>query len=473
MPASNARRPLVLLPDLLFRDGGFVRGLAVEVDRGTGRITRVAPAAELTAGVRDVERLPARALMPGLANAHSHAFQRAIRGRTQWRPAGGGRSDFWSWRQAMYAAAHALSPDDVAVIARFVFLEMLRAGFTSVGEFHYLRRDARGNAYANPNEMSQRVIAAADEVGIRITLLETCYATSAIGEPLLPEQRRFATRDLDHLLGDVEALRRSFERRPRVRVGLAAHSIRAVPLEWLPRLREAAGRMDVPLHMHVAEQTAEVEACVEAHGRRPVELLDEQGLLDGRFVAVHATHLNDDEVAMLGRAGATVCACVATERDLGDGFLRGRDLLEAGARLAIGSDSHTIVDPFEEMRLIEYHERLQRRARNVIGAEAGGRVESAPPLLRAGMSGGAQALGVDAGRMEAGSLADLVALDLTHPSLAGWEADTLAATLVFSAPTAVVSDVWVGGVRRVADSRHALDGVSVITFRETVRRLFG
>jgi len=246
-----------------------------------------------------------------------------------------------------------------------------------------------------------------------------------------------------------------------------------VPRAWLPRIREWAIANDTPWHMHVSEQVAEVEACRAEFGLRPVELLAQDGLLDERFTAIHATHIDDEEVIALGESGATVCACPTTERDLGDGFLRGHDLSQAGAHIALGSDSQTVIDFFEEARLVEYNERLQRRRRNVItGPAARGRAEPATALLRHATADGARSLGVDAGRIEAGAQADFVAIDLTHPVIAGWTDESLAGVLTFSAPTQAVADVWVGGVRRVTDGRHALDGVAVITFRDVVRRIF-
>ena len=465
----------VLLPDLVYHGGAFHRDHAVEYERDTGTIVRVGPSAELAAAAEEVERLPARALIPGFVNAHSHAFQRAIRGHTQWRPADlGARSDFWTWREAMYVAARTLTPDEIGLVSRFCFLEMLRAGITTVGEFHYLHRDEEGASYANVNELAQRVIMAAEEVGMRMVLINSAYATGGLGEPLTPQQSRFATPDLDAFLDWTSALRASVSHRPRVTVGIAAHSLRAVPRGWLPRIREWAIANDAPFHMHVSEQTAEVEACRAEFGMRPVELLAADGLLDARFTAIHATHIDDEEVLALGESGATVCACPATERDLGDGFLRGHDLTQAGARIALGTDSQTIIDFFEEARLVEYNERLQRRRRNVIfAAPQDDRAEPSPALLRLATENGARSLRVDAGRIEPGAQADFCAIDLTHPVIAGWTDRSLAAIVTFSAPAQAIADVWVGGVRRVTDGRHALDGVAVIMFRDVVRRLFG
>ena len=465
----------VLLPDLAYIDGAFRRDTAVEYDRESGLITRTGTLGELTPEPDDVERLPARALVPGFVNAHSHAFQRAIRGHTQWRPADiAARSDFWTWREAMYAAVRGLTPDEIGIVSRYCFLEMLRAGITTVGEFHYVHRDEDGRPYGNPNELAQRIVMAAEEVGIRLVLINSAYVAGGIRQPLGAEQRRFNTPDLDAFLEQTSLLREGVTHRPRVSVGIAAHSLRAVPREWLPAIREWAVRHDTPFHMHVSEQTAEVESCRAEYGARPIELLAADGLLDERFTAIHATHVDEGELLAIGESGATVCACPSTERDLGDGFLRGHDLMEAGAHLALGSDSQTILDFFEEMRVVEYNERLQRRRRNVITAVTGpDRAEPAQALIAHGTTSGARSLRLRAGSIGAGAHADFYAVDLTHPVIAGWTDDTLPAMLTFCAPTDVVADVWVAGLRRITDGRHALDGIGVIAFRDVVRRLFG
>ncbi len=256
-----------------------------------------------------------------------------------------------------------------------------------------------------------------------------------------------------------------------VSVGVAPHSIRAVPRDWLPALRDWATERGLPVHMHVAERPAEVDACLEAYGRRPVELLAEDGLLDDRFTAIHGIHLTDDEVAMMGEAGATVCACPTTERGLGDGFVRGADLLDAGARLALGTDSHTNLDFLEEMRLIEHHERLQRLERVVITDVArDGHHHVAPELIDMATTAGARSLRLDAGAIDAGRLADLVAVDLDHHALAGWTDETLAAMLTLSATPDVVSDVWVGGARRLEDRDHPRASEITAAFREVAAR---
>ena len=466
---------LRLEPDLVWLEGRFRRDVAVTIDPEGGRIASVGPEmSERASGSGDqVQRVALRrkALLPGFVNAHSHAFQRLIRGRTQWRPVGGaGREDFWSWREAMYAAALGLSAEDVYHVSRFCFLEMLRTGITAVGEFHYLHHRQDGEPYPDPNELAARVIAAAESVGLRIVLLNVCYATGGIGIDLSDRQRRFRAQTAEEFLDRTDALRVSVRSSSLATVGVAPHSLRAVPRVWLPRLGAWAAEHDLPLHMHVAEQPAEIEATTRAFGLRPVELLAEDSLLDERFTAVHATHLTDEEVAVLGGSGATVCACPTTERDLGDGFLRGSELLATGGRLALGTDSHTNLDFLEEMRLLEYHERLQRLQRVVLGETVGDRLEVAPALVRAGTRAGADSLRLDAGDIRAGSLADLVAVDLDHLSLAGWTEQTLGAMLTLSGTPEVVSDVWVHGQRRVEEREHPLAAEVVDGFRQVASR---
>lgn len=460
-----------LLPDLLFFDGAFQAGHAVSFDDGTGRISAVEP----DTAARDAVRLRDVALMPGFVNAHSHAFQRAIRGRTQWRPADDSVSDFWSWREAMYQAALSLSADEVYTVSRFCFIEMLRAGITSVGEFHYLHNDESGRWYDDPAELAHRVVAAARDAGIRIRLLNVVYATGNIGEPLRPEQRRFATQDMDAFLGTTALLAQQYSGEPLVSVGLAPHSVRAVPRAWLRPLHAWAQAHGMPLHMHAAEQPAEVDACVAAFGLRPVELLHEDGVLDAGTTLVHATHITDAEVELIARSGATVCACPGTERDLGDGILRARDLVRAGAHIALGSDSQTIIDMLEEMRLVEYHERLQRLERVVVtGAATGGSsLEPAPLLLRMATAGGARSLRLDAGALAAGAHADFVAIDLAHPALAGWTPESLPALLALCAPADVIRDVWVGGRHVVQGRHHAMEEDAMHGFNGAARRLAG
>jgi formimidoylglutamate deiminase len=336
---------------------------------------------------------------------------------------------------------------------------MLRAGYTTVGEFHYLQRDPAGRPYNDPNELAKHVIAAAESVGIRICLLNVCYATGGINEQLWAEQRRFATPDIDGFINATEQLARETIGHPLMTAGIAPHSVRAVPRGWIRTLHDTAVMRDLPLHMHVSEQPAEVTACEAEYGMRPAELLAEDGILDGRFTAVHGTHMNEHEIGLLGAAQSSVCLCPTTERDLGDGLARISDLIRARVSLCVGSDSQTTIDPLEEIRSIEYHERL-RTLRRVVVANSHGdhkRYETAPLLLSIGSSGGARSLGINAGGFETGMLADFIGIDLDHPSLAGWQGDSLGALIALSAPTSIVSDVWVNGVQRVTAGKHDND----------------
>ena len=485
-----------LEPELTWLDGTFHRGVVVIVDPETGRIADVAGPGKSSDGAagagppasprvgpgreRDVRTvpLPGRALLPGFVNTHSHAFQRLIRGRTHTRPAGRPNADFWSWREAMYAAALGLSADDVYHVSRFCFLEMLKTGITAVGEFHYLHHQPDGAPYPDPNELAKRVVTAAREVGLRIALLNVCYATGGIDKPLEDRQRRFRADSVASFLERTTALEADVSASPEagvddglVTVGVAPHSIRAVPRDWLPVLRDWAATRDAPLHMHVSERPAEVAASEAAWGLRPVELLHADGLLDERLTLIHGIHLTDDEVARVGEAGAIVCACPTTERGLGDGFVRGYDLLDAGARIALGTDSHTSLDFLEEMRLIEHHERLQRLERVVItdAGRSGDHHRVAPELFEMATTAGARSLGLDAGAIEPGRLADLAAVDLDHISLAGWRDDTLAATIALSATPDIVRDVWVGGLRRLWDRAHEAEAEITGAFRSVAR----
>lgn len=399
------------------------------------------PDAAGTASEGDVLALPGRLLLPGAVNAHSHAFQRAFRGRVQHRDAA--RGDFWTWREAMYRVANALDPDELEAVSRLAFLEMALAGITEVGEFHYVHRAPDGSAYDDPDELARRVIRAARDVGIRITLLRVAYHRAGPGEALRPEQARFRADSPDEVLRAIERL--SGGSPDGVRVGLAPHSIRAVPPDWLPELAAYTG----VVHAHVAEQPAEVSACLAETGLSPLALLDRAGLVTERFAAVHLTFPSEGDVDRLAAADASVVVCPTTELDLGDGLLP----LEARTRLrlAIGSDSHAMIDPWYEARTLELHGRAQANRRHVLtppGEDTG----LAARLLRAATVDGARVLGSDAGRIEVGAPADLVALDLRGVELLGMPPLEAAA---FGVGPRHVDRVWVGGREVVTDGRHA------------------
>lgn len=372
-------------------------------------------------------------LLPALTTAHSHAFQRAMRGAAQ-RPRAASpeasaaeRDDFWSWRGAMYRTAAALDPESIERISRVAFRELRLAGVRTVGEFHYVHHQPDGTPFAERTIMSDAVIRAAKHEGLRIALLRVAYHRAGPGRPAEPEQRRFCDASVDDVLRDVDALRAKYKNDPDVRVGLAPHSVRAVPKEWVAELGAYAARHQLPLHMHVAEQPREVAECVAETGRRPVELLAELGVLSPSFVAVHATHLSATEAELFGRARAFACVCATTEADLGDGLPDLGALRGAGARLCTGVDSHVITDPLADLRALETLERLR----------AGQRVTYAPTertpaedLWHAGSLAGAEACGfADAG--------GLVSIPREHPALDLVEDELLLDAIVFGGSSAM------------------------------------
>jgi formiminoglutamate deiminase len=375
--------------------------------------------------------------LPGLANAHSHAFQRAFRGKTEV-----GRGTFWTWRERMYEAAARLDPENYFALARATFGEMALAGVTSVGEFHYVHGAPDGTPYEDPNAMGAAVIAAAREAGIRITLIDACYLHGGIGDEVGEGQRRFSDATVERWVERVDALGAG----PTTRVGAAIHSVRAVAPAEAAAVAAWAREREVPLHAHVSEQPAENLATQTAYGRTPTELLAEAGALSESFTAIHGTHLTDRDRTLLGEAGATCCFCPTTERDLADGIGPAAALREAGARLAVGSDSQAVIDLFEECRAIELDERLARLERGNQDAAA---------LLEAATVDGQRAIGwPEAGAIERGRLADLVNVSGDGVRLAGITPETAAASLVFAATAADVTNVIVGGEFVVRDGRH-------------------
>jgi formiminoglutamate deiminase len=399
--------------------GAVARDVSIDIEGG--RISALRTATPAPPGA---VRLPGLTL-PGFANAHSHAFHRALRARTH---ADGGT--FWTWRERMYDLAGRLDPDQYHALARATYAEMALAGITCVGEFHYLHHAPGGTRYADPNEMGHRLIAAAAEAGIRLTLLDTLYLTSTVdGDPLQGPQRRFGDGDLDGWS------RRTAELRPvpHAVIGAAAHSVRAVPSDCLT---DFAQRNEArPTHIHLSEQPAENEACLARHGRTPAELLAEHGWSGPAVTAVHATHPAASDISRI--AQWSVCLCPTTERDLGDGIGPARALADAGARLCLGSDSHAVIDILEETRAVELDERLRSQQRGHFSVDE---------LLDAATRHGHAALGwPDAGTLAIGCRADLVAVRLDTVRAAGYE-DPAAAT-VFAATGADVTDV-------VADGRH-------------------
>jgi len=413
---------------------GVVDGVTIEVDGDRfGAVTPSGGAGPPPGAVR-----LAGLTVPGLANAHSHAFHRALRGRTH-----AGKGTFWTWRERMYELAGRLDPDGLHAVARATFAEMALAGVTCVGEFHYLHHGPGGVRYAEPNETGYRLVAAAEEAGIRITLLDTLFLASTV-DGAAPEgnQLRFSDGDLDGWSERVSGLRLPAH----ARAGAAAHSVRAVPADALAGLVERTEGQ--PVHVHVSEQRAENVACLKRYGRTPVQILDEYGLTGPRVTAVHATHLTDDDRTALGDTGTRVCLCPTTERDLADGIGPARALADAGSPLCLGSDSHAVIDLFEEARAVELDERLRDEHRGHFDASE---------LLDAATAAGHAALGwPDAGVIAPGGRADLVTVRLDSVRTAGFDPSAPAAAVVFAATAADVTHVVVGGRVVVRDGRHLL-----------------
>ena len=451
------------LPDLIYANGRFQSDTALVFDR---TILGLEPGGEVLNPIR----VKNRALLPGLVNAHSHAFQRVIRGRTERRSQHTSDS-FWTWREQMYGAANRLSPEDIYVASRMAFLEMALAGITAVGEFHYLHHAPDGSRYDDPNLLEREVIRAARDVGLRIALLRVAYARAGYQTEPNPQQVRFIESSPDIYLASLQQLLAAPElnNTQEAWVGVAPHSVRAVPLEYLKTVVEFANARGLPVHMHVAEQTAEVAACIEEYRRSPVALLDTEGILSERFTAVHAIHVTPKAVGALARGRANVCACPTTERNLGDGVVPVDGYFNAGVAVSLGTDSQTQIDLLEDARELEYHLRLQHTARNVL-APNNDTDESAlaQRLFACATTSGATSIGFDGGTLEAGAPADFFTVDLDDPSIAGSSADNLLANIVFSLSRTAIKDVVVGGKRIVVDGRHAQQDGIVSAFRRIV-----
>lgn len=432
-------------PDLIYTGGEFRSGLAMFAD-ARGRITRFSSD---PGDLANAVRLAGRALLPGLVNGHSHAFQRVLRGRTEHRTSSD-RDSFWTWRESMYRAANGLSPEGIYRASRMAFLEMALSGITTVGEFHYV--DAR-------NETALQVIQAARDVGLRIALLRTAYVRSAWNKPAEPAQARFLTPRVEDFIADTEALPSS----EYAWVGVAPHSLRAVPLDYLREVAAFARSRKLQLHMHVSEQPADVEACLAEHKMRPVELLAEHGILDSRFTAVHAIHVTGEEISALARAGATVCVCPTTERNLGDGTAPADRFLHQKVPISLGSDSNIQINLLEDARSLEYHLRMQKLERALL---------TAAQLFSCATQSGAVSLGAPTGSLEVGRAADFFTIALDDPSVAGSDPESLLSQIIFSAEKTALRDVAVGGQFVVREGRHPLSEEIIRDFRIVQKELW-
>jgi formimidoylglutamate deiminase len=504
---SDAPKQLIaFVPEMIYTAGRFARDLALVCD--AGQIVNIVPATQL----RDEKqiRLPQRALLPGMVNAHSHAFQRVLRGRTE--HCTSEHDSFWTWREMMYSAATRLTPEDIYDASRMAFLEMALAGITAVGEFHYLHHAPDGTSYEDANLLAKGVIRAGHDIGLRIALLRVAYVRSGNRMELNPKQVRFIEADPATYLANLELLIRGVRGlSPTVRkdspelivalpdgrptapfatawVGVAPHSVRAVPLDDLREVIAYANDNNLKVHMHVAEQPAEVSACVEEYGRTPAALLESEGLLSDRFTAVHAIHVTPKSVASFAKTGAIVCACPTTERNLGDGVVPADEYLRNGVPICLGTDSHAQIDLLEDARELEYHLRLQKLERAVLSVRSlsvsegksrdqalpdGRASDTAALLFDCATINGARSIGAPNGSLEAGKPADFFTIDLNDPIVAGASENDLLASIVFSSSRAAVREVFIGGKPIVAEGQHLIQEEVIERFTDLQRRLWG
>ena len=437
---------------------GWAADVRIEITDGV--ITQVKPAAP-----RDgTEHVPGIAI-PGMPNLHCHAFQKGMAGLAEKR--GPAHDSFWTWREVMYRFLRVLSPDDVETIGSYAYMEMLEAGFTAVGEFHYLHHDPEGRPYNDIAELMARIASAANETGIGLTLLPSFYAQGGFGGAApTPGQRRFIT-DPDMFLRLVGRAHEIAATLPDARVGIAPHSLRAVTPDALQVVLDTVKHG--PIHIHAAEQTKEVNDCIAALGARPVEWLIANAGVDARWCLVHATHMTDDETDALARSGAVAGLCPLTEANLGDGLFNAEQYVAARGRFGVGSDSNIELDAAAELRQLEYNQRLRQRARNVLALHEG---ESVGRRLYAdALAGGAQALGHAIGAIEPGQRADIVVLDADHPDLAGSAGDLWLDKYIFVAGRRLVRTVFVSGLKVVDAGAHKSRAAIADRYRRTMARL--
>jgi formimidoylglutamate deiminase len=439
---------------------GWARNVAIAFDKD-GRIAAV----QAGASAEGLQRSHGP-VVPGMPNLHSHAFQRAMAGLTE--TALNPDDSFWSWRDLMYRMVGRLQPEQVHAIAAYLYIDMLKGGYTSVAEFHYLHHAVDGKPYVDPAEMSRSVLRAADSAGIRMTLLPVMYAQGGFGgKPPSDGQRRFI-HSTDAYLKLLESLEPAC-RTGKHRLGGCFHSLRAVTPDQMNKVLQAL-RPDMPVHIHIAEQQKEVDDCRAWSGKRPIEYLYDQWNVDERWCLIHATHADAGEVDKMAKSGAVAGLCPTTEANLGDGVFPAIAYTQAGGRFGIGSDSHVSVAVLEELRWLEYGQRLFTERRNRLYGKGQGNV--AGFLYPAAVAGGAQALGQKIGRLEAGCSADLVVLDARHPLLADAKGDDILGRWLFGGDSRMIRDVMVAGDWVVQDGRHPNEIEAGRAFAAAVKVLF-
>lgn len=403
--------------------------------------------------------------LPGLASLHSHAFQRGMAGLAELR--GDSTDTFWTWRETMYRFALAMTPDDVAAVATLLYVEMLERGFTRVGEFHYLHHDRDGSHYADPAEMATRIAEASEASGIALTLLPSFYAHGSFGGVAPHDgQRRFIC-SVDQFAKLMAASRKAIATLPGANIGIAPHSLRAMAPDELTAIIPLAD--GGPIHIHAAEQVKEVEDCLAWSGRRPVQWLLEHVPVDQRWCLIHATHTTNEEVNAFAKTGAVAGLCPITEASLGDGIFPAREFLDAGGLFGVGTDSNVLVGVADELRQLEYGQRLKHRARNVLSGGAGR--STGRTLFDHAFAGGARALAQPIAGLTPGARADIVTLDTAHPSLAGRTRDAVIDGWIFAAGNGTIDCVWAGGNKVVESGRHKLRQAARERFNASVRRL--
>lgn len=448
---------------------GWQNDVTLELDTTNGTVKSIKPGITPSIPVYDL-------LLPGMPNVHSHAFQRAMAGLTE-RASGAERDSFWTWRNLMYQFLERLNPEQILVIARWLYIEMLKGGYTRVGEFHYLHNQPNGSSYDDVAVMAMAILEAAQETGIGLTLLPVHYATSDFGgKSPLPGQRRFlqSSKRYLHLLDRLngECFTYSRPNNPIV-LGIAPHSLRAVTPDMMRDVLgglHTIGLQDCPKHIHVSEQRKEVDTCLAWSGKRPVEWMLDNMPVDDKWCFIHATHMSDSEVTELAKSGVVAGLCPTTEANLGDGVFPAVAFLRAGGKFALGTDSHISVNVSEELRFLEYGQRLAQQSRaclseDVLHASCGER------LWRDAVRGGSQALGRPAEGIAEGSPADLVACSMKSPLFAGKTADGLLDTAIFALPSLPVSDVWVGGRQLIEEGKHPLEEQAAEAYARALKEL--
>ena len=460
----------VWLPELAYVDGEFRKDVAVISDRN-GLVASLRSSKEIEEKPEAFRTFPLKnkALLPGLINGHSHAFQRVIRGRTEYRSQNTTDS-FWTWRELMYRAANKLDVNDIYAASRMAFLEMALSGITAVGEFHYIHHSPTGEPYDDPNTLAREVIRAANDVGLRIALLRVAYERAGFQKEPEPLQARLIESSQTYL----KNLEQLFSVKSDMAwVGAAPHSVRAVSLNYIKEVDAFVKQHNIPIHMHVAEQPAEVSGCIEEYGRSPVALLDTEGILTENFTAVHAIHVTSKAIEAVARKRATVCACPTTERNLGDGVVPVDEYFRASVPVSVGTDSQTQIDLLEDTRELEYHLRLQRKERNVLSPSDDTSTSAlAGNLFACATVNGAKSIGFNGGQLVAGSPADFFTVDLDDPTIAGASPDDLLANIVFSLSRSAVKDVVVGGKVVVNEGTHELQEEIINDFQNLQKRLW-